>query len=200
MLRHCLVLIAASSLLVSCGRGPSIANRKDAMAAFARDAEPGVARILDGFLFESPMPLKWTKPAMFGMQDSSNPFAKPNQTGERIVREGTLPNGGTFFAEAFYSYKDARIGSVTVVVDFPGTPSPKPIGNVPITKKLLSTFKVSPPLIEELMKGIGKGSMSGSGDLSFEAQTEVSGKRVEASTAINRGGPLLLELSCMYFL
>jgi hypothetical protein len=137
---------------------------------------------------------------MFGMQDGSNPLARRNQLGERIVRDGTLPNGGTFFAEAFYSYKDARIQSITVVVDFPGTPSPKPIGNVPITKKLLSSFKISPSIVDELMKGIGKGSMSGSGDLSYQAQTEVSGKRVEASTAINRGGPLLLELSCTYFL
>lgn len=169
------------------------------MAAFAKDAEPEAARTIEGFLFEAPMPLTWTGPAKFGRQDGSNPLDNPTLIGDRIVRDGTLPNGGTFFLEAYYAYKEARIQSITLVVDFPDTRAKKPIGNPPVTKELLSQYKVRPALIEELLKGLGKGSISGGGDLSFEASTEVSGKRVEASTAINRGGPLALELSCTYF-
>lgn len=183
--------------LLSCG--PSPAKRSDAMDAFTRDAEPEITRAIEGFLFTSPMPVTWTGPAKFGMQDGSNPMDNPYGRGDRIVRSGTLPNGATFFGEAFYSYKDSRIQSITVVADFPDTRTKKPVGNEPITRELLASVQVNAPLIDELLKGIGKGSMSGSGDLSFEALTEVSGKRVEASTAIHRGTPLRLELSCSWY-
>lgn len=180
------------------GCGAAGGGRGAALAAFARDVEPEVDKLLSGVIFDSPVKPMYTKPARFGFQEGNNPLDNPYGRGENVFREGRLSIGATFWAQGHYSYQTGRIDSVEIIVDFPDLGTSTTTGNVPITRPFLKSLRLSQPLIDGLMKGRGKGSMSGPANLDFQASATLGGKHYEASTAIQRGTPLALDLRCSY--
>lgn len=183
------------------GGGPKTGNRADALAAFAADVEPEAQTLLDKTIYASPMPITWKAAPLFGMQESANPMSTDNPyvRQDRVLRQGTLPDGAEVTVEGMYSYKTKRIISVNLIIDYEETAPKKTIGNTPIDAGLLNSVKLSPTLVTALLAGLGKGSMSGSQPITYQAATEIGGKQFEATTAVQRGKPLRLELTCMYY-
>jgi hypothetical protein len=192
--RRLLFLFALA--FTGCSSSPGVANRADATAAFEKEVEPEVTSLISGAIFDPAETPTWRGPASLAVQGDMSKedlFKK----GDRVQRGGTLSAGATFLAEGFYSYTESRMESVTLIIDFPSQGTKKPDAEVPITEALLKSLHIHPALIEELVKGIGQGSMNGSNRKDQSVAT-ISGKRFEASTALVRDKPLLLELSCTY--
>lgn len=206
MIRFLTPFLTALCLIVGCSRGaigggPKTGNRADALAAFAADIEPEAQALLDKTIYASPMPITWTAAPLFGMQESANPMSTDNPyvRQDRVLRQGTLPDGAEIIVEGLYSYKTKKIQSVNLIIDYEETVSKKTVGNVPIDARLLNSVKLSPTLISALLAGLGNGSTSSSQPIKYQAAAEIGGKRFEATTAVHRGKPLRLELTCMYF-
>ena len=206
MVRLSIVLLIVMYVLVGCtrgviGGGPKTGNRADALAAFAADVEPEAQTLLDKTIYASPMPITWKAAPLFGMQESANPMSTDNPyvRQDRVLRQGTLPDGAEIIVEGLYSYKAKKIQSINLIIDYEETAKKKTIGNVSIDAGLLKSVKLSPTLITALLAGLGKGSMSSSQPITYQAVAEIGGKRFEATTAVHRGKPLRLELTCMYF-
>lgn len=88
--------------------------------------------------------------------------------------------------------------SVTLIIDFPSSAPKKEDKDVPITVSLLQSLHIHPALMDELMKGVGQGSMHGSGKRDDQAMAKLGTKTFEVSTALVRDKPISLELSCTY--
>lgn len=198
--------IGSAIILAGCSRPsfrPSTATgkRTDALAAFTATVEPEVQRLLDTEIYASSKPITWTAPVSFGMQESANPMSvdNPYARQDRVIRVGKLPDGAEIIAEGLYSYQKKRLISISVIIDYPRGPGPAPKGNVAIDKTLLAGVGLSSSLTTALLAGLGNGSMSSSAPITYQAMASIGGKRFEATTAVHRGKPLKLELSCLYF-
>jgi hypothetical protein len=196
-----LVWAAIGAALIGAGcskAGFPSSDRRAALKEFSATIEPEILDMIDKEIFATRMHPKWTKDPQFGFQESNNLLDNPYARGDNLLREGVLDGGVPFWAEGYYSYGKHRFESATLIIDYPSN-DPKAFDkNEPITAALLSSVGFRPSLISSLMKGLGKGSMSGGNSQQVQARAEMGGKTFEVSTAIARGKPLKLELKVDY--